>query len=285
MERPQGRKSVIWLSEDISDVEAISTILNRGNIALYPVNLGGIQADPQLLGEEQLNSYTPNDDHGMRELASRTGGRYCIAMSELKTCIGQAVEESTNYYLLGFYVPQQDRKVGWHKIDVKLISGRGKIRSRSGYYLEPRTAAPTEAEILAGLMTAVDAKIGYTGVAFVVERLADSPGSASASSGLVGFRIRVPASSVLLQSGQQNLSYEVAMVALSQTGDSASAVQTVRLVLNAEQTQHALAKGWRYDETVPQASSVTAVKFIIRDNGTGKIGSVVVPMAKEVGGG
>jgi VWFA-related protein len=280
-----GRKSVIWLSADMPDVEAIATILNRGNIALYPVNLGGIKADPQLLVEEQLNSDIPKDDNGMRELASRTGGRYCIAMTELKTCIGQAVEDSANYYLLGFYVPQQDRKVGWHKLEVKLMSGYGKVRSRSGYYLEPRATAPTETEIVTSLMTAAGAQIGYTGVAFSVERLADSPGSAHAPSSPVGFRIRVPASSVLLESGQQNLSYEVAMVALSEKGDPTSALQTIRLDLNAEQTQHALAKGWRYDETVPPANSATAVKFIIRDNGTGKIGSVVVPMPTGVGGG
>ncbi len=272
-----GRKSLIWLSADMPDVEEISAILNRGNIGLYPVNLRGIQADTHLLGEDDDthtgSSEPPSGDNGIRELASRTGGRYCSAMTELKSCIGQAVADSTNYYLLGFYVTQQDRKPGWHKLEVKLTSGRGRIYSRSGYYLEPRTAS-TQDEILGSLIVAANTQIAYTGVAFSVQRLTESTGVQSST---VGFRIRVPATSVLLQSGQRNLSYEIAMVALSQKGEPTAEAHTIRLDLNAEQTEHALAQGWRYDETLSQPGSA-AMKFIVRDNGTGNIGSVVVPL-------
>ena len=271
-----GRKSLIWLSADMPDVEEIAAILNRGNIALYPVNLRGIQADTHLLGEDDDthtgSSEPPSGDNGMRDLALRTGGRYCSAMTELKTCIGQAVADSTNYYLLGFYVTQQDRKPGWHKLEVKLTSGRGRIYSRSGYYLEPRTAS-TQDEILGDLIAAANAQIAYTGVAFSVEHLAESTGSTG------GFRIRVPATSVLLQSGQRNLSYEIAMVVLSQNGEPTAEAHTIRLDLNAEQTEHALTQGWRYDETLSKPGSA-AVKFIVRDNGTGNIGSVVVPLTE-----
>ena len=37
--------------------------------------------------------------------------------------------------MLGFYISQHDRKPGWHKLEVKLASGRGEIYSRAGYYL------------------------------------------------------------------------------------------------------------------------------------------------------
>jgi VWFA-related protein len=272
-----GRKSLIWLSADMPDVEEIAAILDRGNIALYPVNLRGMQADTHLLGEDDDthtgSSETPSGDNGMRELASRTGGRYCSAMTELKTCIGQAVADSTNYYLLGFYVAQQDRKPGWHKLKVQLTSNRGKVHARSGYYLEPRNASG-EGEMLSDLIEAANAQIAYTGIAFSVQRLSESIGSPTAP---IGFRIRVPATSVLLQSGQRNLSYEIAMVALSQKGEPTAESQTIRLDLNAEQTEHALTQGWRYDETLPKSGSA-AVKFIIRDNGTGNIGSLVVPL-------
>lgn len=80
---------------------------------------------------------------------------------------------------------------------------------------------------------------------------------------------------MLLQSGQRNLSYEIAMVALSQKGEPTAEAHTIRLDLNAEQTEHALTQGWRYDETLSKPDSA-AVKFIIRDNGTGNIGSVEI---------
>jgi VWFA-related protein len=272
-----GRKSLIWLSDKMPDVPAIAAILNRGNIALYPVNLRGVPVDIHYLTESTAVAPPPPampiEDNGMRELASQTGGRYCYAM---ETCIGQAIEDSTNYYLLGFYVAQQDRQPGWHKLSVQLTSNRGSVHARSGYYLEPRNA-PGEGEMLSDLIAAANAQIAYTGVAFSVQRLTESIGLQAST---VGFRIRVPATSVLLQSGQRNLSYEIAMVSLSQKGEPTAEAQTIRLDLNAERTERALTQGWRYDETLPRSGSVAAVKFIVRDNDTGNIGSVVVPLTQ-----
>ena len=75
---------------------------------------------------------------GIKMLADKTGGKWCTSMTEVKTCMDQAVQDSTSYYLLGFYVPQQGRKPGWHKLEVKLASGRGNVRARSNYYLASR---------------------------------------------------------------------------------------------------------------------------------------------------
>lgn len=273
-----GRKSLIWLSDEMPDVPATAAILNRGNIALYPVNIGGVQADAHYSAADVVPPPAPpatQDDDGARDLAAKTGGAYCKATSELKTCVARAVDDSTNYYLLGFYVPQQGRVPGWHKLQVSLTSGREKVYSRSGYHLEPRTAA-TEDEIDYDLVAAANAQIAYTGIAFSVQRLTESIGLQAST---VDFRIRVPATSVLLQSGQRTLSYEIAMVALSQKGEPTAEAHAIRLYLNAEQTEHALTQGWRYDETLSKPDSA-AVKFIIRDNGTGNLGSVVVPITK-----
>ena len=305
-----GRKSVICFSSGLPDLEIISTLLNRSNIALYPVDLKEVHADlkedPQrdinYRGEEQVDVTTIKgmwvpkkpDNTDMHGLATRTGGRYCTSTAALQRCIASAVEDSSSYYLLGFYIPQPERVAGWHKLDVKLSSGHEKVHARSGYYLEAKST-PSENDVRKGLLAAAQAKIGYTGVAFLVERLAapatatapstipaaataSTPAASSAAS--VNFRIRVPASSVMLDPGQQSLSYEIAMVPLTEKGEPASTVQTTRLNLNAQQTQQALAKGWRYDETLAQSNEVVAVKFLVRDNGAGKIGSVVVPLNK-----
>ena len=123
----------------------------------------------------------PDDPtEGIKLLANKTGGKWCTAMTELKTCIDQAVQDSTSYYLLGFYVPQHDRKPGWHKLEVKLASGRDSVRSRPNYYLAPQTQ-PTTKQIGLSIRDAANAKIGYTGLAFTVERLPDdAPGAATA---------------------------------------------------------------------------------------------------------
>ena len=79
-------------------------------------------------------------------------------MTELKTCIDQAVQDSTSYYLLGFYISQQDRKPGWHKLEVKLASEKGSVHARSSYYLAPRTS-PSQKQIATVMRDAANAKI------------------------------------------------------------------------------------------------------------------------------
>jgi hypothetical protein len=119
------------------------------------------------------------------------------------------------------------------------------------------------------------AKIAYTGFAFAVERLPDPKGGTATDM----LRIRVPASSVVTPSGdQKTLSYDVGVVPLTATGDLVTDIRVTRMNLTPEQTENSLNKGWTIVEPSPPLSSAAAVKYIIRDNGTGRMGSVVVPL-------
>lgn len=319
-----GRKSVIWLTagiptlladpiaggargnsllnadpELLADFNRTFTALNTANIAVYAVDLKGLKSDKTYLGKGGNQStwnpardphriyggktipITDDQDDGIKVLAAQTGGRSCTAMTELKTCIDEAVADSTSYYLLGFYVPQQDRKPGWHKLEVKLTSGGSSVRSRSNYYLAPQTP-PNEKELDASIRDAANAKIGYTGFAFSIERISDAVHGSDAAR----LKVVVPASSVLLASGQQQtLSYDVAMAPLSAKGELTRNIRVTHLNLTAQQTQVAFAKGWMFTEPSPPAGSAAAVKYVIRDNGTGRIGSVIVPLPKSATGG
>lgn len=272
--------------------------LNTANIAIYSVNLNGLSNSAP--NYARGNSYGGNnrgvtvgasqningsyrgmgaplaDDptEGIRLLANKTGGKWCTAMTELKTCIDQAVQDSTSYYLLGFYVPQHERKAGWHKLEVKMASGRDQVRARPNYYLAPQTELTTK-QIGLMMRDAANAKIGYTGLAFTVERLPDdAPGAATAK-----LRLHVPATSVVTPSGdQKTLSYDIAAVPLSPTGEVLNNIRFNRLTFTPQETENSLAHGWTVNEPSPPLDSAAAVKYIIRDNGTGRIGSVVVPL-------
>jgi hypothetical protein len=178
--------------------------------------------------------------------------------------------------MLGFYVPQENRKPGWHKLEVKLVADVGSVRSRNSYYLAARTE-PTDKQINRSLRDAADAKIGFTGIGFSVERQSNdgSPGKPPTQM----LRIMVPASSVLLSAGHPLLSYDIATVPLNNKGEPAADLRVIHLNLTKEQTQSALSKGWAY--FVPQEGpAAQAVKYILRDNGTGHIGSLVVVSEK-----
>jgi len=313
-----GRKSVIWLTggmpiliynslaggikgnstlngdpELVSEYQDTFTVLNNANIAIYGVDVKGIKSDrtyqasgispamhqPMYQTRATANQVSPlsyNDD-AIKVVSSATGGKSCTANAGLKDCIDEAVADNSSYYMLGFYVPQQERKPGWHKLEVKLINERGSVRSRTSYYLAP-AAAPSEKDINRALRDAANAKIDYTGLAFAVER---QPGTDPAKPELM--RIMVPARSVLLSPGHPQLSYDIVSAPLNAKGEPGAGVRIVHLNLTEEQTQTALSKGWSFTDQLQGADS-KAVKYILRDNGTGRIGSVMVPLQQKAGG-
>jgi len=314
-----GRKSVIWLTggmpillynafaggakggwalngdpELIDDYEQAFAALNNANIAIYGVDVKGIKLNRtyQGTGINQAmhnpvyqtraagNVISPADynDDAIKVLSSATGGKSCTANAGLKDCIDEAVADSSSYYMLGFYVPQQERKPGWHKLEVKLVNERGSVRARNSYYLASATS-PSEKEVNRTLRDAASAKIGYTGIAFAVQPQPGDPVKSAAPK----MRIFVPAGSVLLTPGHPQLSYDIVSVPLTSTGEPAADLRVVHLNLTEEQTQSALSKGWSFTDQ-PQGSGTRLVKYVLRDNGTGRIGSVIVPLQQKAGG-
>jgi len=311
-----GRKSVIWLTDGmpilvfnpvaggakgnsalnadtdlLDDYDQAWTALNNSNVAIYGINLKGISTNRTYQGsgmqaamhnpiyQTRANSgmvspFSENDE-AIQLLSDATGGKPCTANLDLKDCIDQAVADSASYYMLGFYVPQQERKAGRHKLEVKLTSERGTVRSRSSYYLAP-TTAPSDKEIARELRDATNAKIGYTGIAFAVQTKAGDAAKPA-------MRIIVPARSVLLSPGHPQLSYDIVSVPLNAKGEPAADLRIVHLNLTEEQTQNALSKGWSFTDQ-PQGTGSKAIKYILRDNGTGRIGSVIVPLQQKAGG-
>ncbi len=209
-----------------------------------------------------VSPFSSNDD-AIKLISDATGGKPCTANLDLKDCIDQAVADSASYYMLGFYVPQQERKAGRHKLEVKLTSERGTVRSRSSYYLAS-TTAPSDKEIARELRDAANARIGYTGIAFAVQTQTGDPAKPA-------MRIIVPARSVLLSPGHPQLSYDIVSVPLNAKGEPAADLRVVHLNLNEEQTQTALSKGWAFTDQ-SQAAGTQAVKYVLRDNGTYRLG-------------
>jgi hypothetical protein len=79
------------------------------------------------------------------------------------------------------------------------------------------------------------------------------------------------------------LSYDIVSVPLNAKGEPAADLRIVHLNLTEEQTQNALSKGWSFTDQ-PQGTGSKAIKYILRDNGTGRIGSVIVPLQQKAGG-
>ncbi len=271
------------------------TTLNQANVALYPVDVAAFPEDhfwsgvwggcggpvssfgmaPSLCAD----GFNEGWEHiGMKVLARSTGGAPCDAGNHVQHCIDLAWGESNGYYLLGFYVPQESRKVGWHDLKVNVRGEHDEVRTRSGYYLEAQGLPPKWKE-KRSLDDAIVAAVEYTGIPLTVE-----PGMRAGEA--VPFKVTVPASAISLLPGEKTLSFDVITVPISDHGTLIENTARITNVdINASGTKKAQANGWQLIDFASGSRSAVAVKVVVRDNNTGRIGSVVFPLDGESPGG
>ncbi len=289
----QRVSSILSHHELLPEFQRAFTAMTKANVVVYPIDVAGLPEDPMWdpsqpgilyihpeyahLQPQTLLDLAGNDRDGMQEMAHRTGGRLCTAGNALTDCMDRALAESSDYYMLGFYVSQQERKVGWHKLKVGLDVDHGEVHARNSYFLRALGAAP-EQEREDELRSAMNAPVNYTGVLFSVE----PGGRTKTPDASFVFKITVPPSSLVVMPGEPKFSFDIIAVPMSERGvPVGKGSRIVKLDMPADVAQKALVKGWNLIDTVPADSATTAVRVVVRDNYTGRIGSLLFPLPMQ----
>jgi VWFA-related protein len=84
-----------------------------------------ITVDPQrqVPGRESLNF-----------IAAETGGRFFRDANDLSPALGEMLEMTSRYYVLGFQPPREKEQGAFHRIKVKVARRDAKVSHRVGYY-------------------------------------------------------------------------------------------------------------------------------------------------------
>src|SRR5580704_3157070 len=169
-----GRKSLIWASggfpfsvsdstmqlapagrDTLSDVlplyEHTWQLLNDAQISLYPVDVKGLQ----VVGLPSASLRNPGKNYGrnmtwrnldtqgsFEVFASMTGGRAYFNSNDLVKGFREAVNDSAQYYMLGYYLDRSKTKSGWRKLAVKVKREHVDVRARSGFFVSNATVNP-----------------------------------------------------------------------------------------------------------------------------------------------
>jgi len=289
-----GRKTMIFAVGNIPEIAAEHEIIDndRGyaeelrdmwqslidaNIAVYPVQLMSWSRDPSLRGLASRSN-----DMQLRNVAQFTGGNPCIEVNDLFGCMARAVEDSRSYYLLGFSVQPNDRKPGWRDLKVKVSESHVDIRARDGFYYgiaTVRDAESTRKEEVNALASA----LARSAVPMYVKVL--GPASpprppAPEERKTVEFLITIPLSSVKIDVAQQRpLDLEVGAIAL--TRDMREAGEFLHPVSGNPHPENL--RLWEQDgiklrEKMELPRGSFEIRFLVRDNNAGQIGTVVFPL-------
>ncbi|HEX6803519.1 MAG TPA: VWA domain-containing protein [Terriglobales bacterium] len=178
-----GRKNLIWLSANFPvglspqsdtdphipnyliyrrEIHETSGMLASGQIAVYPIDVRGVEAPPgidaslrnapsQLQIDRQVQAQW-NTKFTMTDLAKETGGEAFYNQNDLRSLMQRSLEEGSNYYTLAYVPSDRNWNGKYRKIEIKVAANGAQTRHRSGYYGLPQPAAdPDTADHLLAL--------------------------------------------------------------------------------------------------------------------------------------
>ena len=305
----KGRKSVILVSggfiydPSLDQFKRVNVASRRANAAIYFVNARGLDGMPVELSAAFGPALPAKNigfafasinriDDGSENLAADSGGFTVRNTNDLARGIQRIARETQLYYLLGYVSSNAARDGTYREIEVKFKRGKGKglkIRARKGYY------APTE--------SGVPALTGKEGVDPTLQAALDSPwpedGIPLRMTHYIGPEqmLGKAGTVVVTEVDIRGLQFEevegrhvgeisfLLVVAERETGEFYRFDQAITLRL-LPSTRERLARVWlpiaRNFELAPGDHQA---KIIVRETGTGQIGSVVhrfhVPSQEE----
>ncbi|MGA7079357.1 MAG: VWA domain-containing protein [Terriglobales bacterium] len=300
-----GRKSLIWatggfpfLMDSPSAVpggylsvlyERAMTALNDAQVSIYPVDVRGLlnfstvdDASSHGTGNGARLGVRSTDRNALhaatidtlKDFAEMTGGKAYYNSNDIATGFKRAVEDSTSYYLIGYYLDTRNTKPGWRKLKVKLDHKDVEVRARSGFLVTNATINPelTQQDDLGlALLTPFDS----TGIPLSVQWRGTAPEGDKTK---VGFTLHLPGTGVTIEGGSN--AYDVGFMARAVKNDAppTNVGSTAKGTFTAEALTKVKSDGIFYNSSFHLPPGDYQVKFVVRDNLSGRVGSVSAPL-------
>jgi VWFA-related protein len=305
-----GRKSLLWASsgfpfsisdqsmslnttgrDSLSDIfplyERTWRSLSDAQIAVYPVDLRGLTylgpaADigrPSRNFRQRVNWSNSERIATFQSVAEATGGRAFYNTNDLAGAFRKAAEDSASYYMLAYYRDAKDTKPGWRKLKVSVNRPGVHIHARSGFFVEKPQPEQTEQQLRGReIALAMSSPIEYTGVGIIASW--KPAAEAEAGKKRVPFALTIAANGVAVDEGKDNhVRIDFFAVARTATGDSAGQVgQTIDSHLNPENLAKMQHGGMSYDNALVLQPGDYTVRFVVRDELSGRMGTVSAPL-------
>ncbi|MGH9508502.1 MAG: VWA domain-containing protein, partial [Terriglobales bacterium] len=301
-----GRKALIWVTggfpASIDDSTALLAggpaglyertmqALNNASISVYPVDVKGLVVggpdaqlrfarrditNPQgvLNASSSLQMATTTT---LETVAKLTGGKAFYNRNDLAISYREASRDSSAYYQIGYYLDQKNTKPGWRKLKVKVAREGVDVRARNGFFITRTTVDPTVSRQI-DIAVAIQSPLDYTALPINVRWLEDK--SQPGKKRKMRFEIILPANAATIEGSDNHLSLDFAASARTAEGKSAKDYsKTIDQRLTPEGLVQIRESGITYGDSIEVAPGEYTVRFVVRDNITGRMGSVSAPL-------
>jgi VWFA-related protein len=300
-----GRKSLIWATGSFPfNLDSPSSLpggslsilyertmeaLNQAQVSVYPVDVRGLVSTspagdatysgdlsgPGFADAASSRSWLQTSSvQSLANFAEMTGGRAFFNNNDVSTGFKRAADDSSSYYLLGYYVDNLNTKPGWRKLQVQVARKDVEVHARTGFLVTNATIDPelTHKEDLA---FALSSPFDSTGLEVTVRWQGISPDGDKKK---IGFAVHLPASGVIDERDKNRFDIDFIAQASKVGAPVGNAGQTIKGTVPAASMDKIKADGILYQNALELPAGNYQVRFVVRDNLSGKIGSVSAPL-------
>jgi VWFA-related protein len=309
-----GRKSLIWATGgfpfEISSpaqlpggynnalYERTMQALTAGQISVYPVDVRGLVNNSVNGSAVSTAGFTAGGTTGrgtvqqgrdwlqqstiltLDEFADMTGGKAYHDTNDLASSFKRAADDASSYYLAGYYLDTHNNNSGWRQLKVKVNKADTQVRARQGFFVTNASMNLDETRTT-DLIYALSSPIEGTGVPMSVKWLGTSGDGAKKKT---EFMIHMPADGISIEgsNGQNHLNFDFAAAAYVVSNKKEKPAATIGKAVNATipdaQMASLRASGIDMKNALELGPGNYVVRVVIRDNVTGKIGTVTAPL-------
>ena len=285
---PAGRDSLV---DVLPLYEHTWQLMNDAQISLYPVDVKGLQVVnmPSVSVRNPGRNYARNmswrqmdTQSTFQTFASMTGGRAYYNSNDLVKGFRDAVNDSAEYYMLGYYLDRTKTKSGWRKLAVKVKRDHTETRARSGFFVTNATVDPENSRN-SDISSALQSPLDYTSLPLVARwgkiETAKDPGKKR-----VNYEMHLAPDAALIDEADNN-HFVLEFITLAKTPEGKQADppmgRKVENHLTPEKLSAICQKGLVYSGALDLAPGEYTVRFVVRDDLSGRIGSVAAPLKVE----
>lgn len=273
--------------------------LNNDNLAIYPVAAQGLEGNPEQSASNgsalpgsmtttrvTLPSLTTpssapiqvDNFQMMDDLAKRTGGRAFYNTNDLQGAVRQVIHDTRLTYALGYYPKFHHWHGQYRRIQVKVDRPGLQLEYRLGYMATPERP-PTAPAGEEALNAAVSSPLDATGVGVKVRLVLLETDPNSPRAVRVFYWIDTRDISLTSNKSRTRGSLSVVLAELSAQGKNLRAwSHTTTLDLDPATYETFLAHGMNGNKLLPVVPKAERVRVVVRDDSTGRTGSVTVPL-------
>ncbi|MBV9574952.1 MAG: VWA domain-containing protein [Acidobacteriales bacterium] len=285
---PAGRDSLI---DVLPMYEHTWQLLNDAQIALYPVDVKGLQtvvmpgasvSRPGANYSRNMSWRNIDTQATFQTFAAMTGGRAYYNSNDLAKGFREAVNDSAEYYMLGYYLDRSNTKPGWRKLSVKVKRDHVDVRARNGFFVTATTIDPANSRS-SDISTALDSPLDFTALPVMARWVKTEAGSIPGKRH-VSYVIHLPVDPALINEADNNhVSLEFVAAAKTSEGKMVEppAGKKIDIHLPADKMAAVRKAGLGYTGSFDLAPGEYTARFVVRDDLGGRVGSVAAPLKVE----